>query len=86
MPMWQQPLHNVTNTYQHQGGTCHKQGGGAKCKHQQQQQQYQPNTNKYCWTHGGCNYFGSNCKYPVQGHQNNATFQNKIGGSTKNCS
>eukprot|EP00957_Ditylum_brightwellii_P006884 520852-Ditylum_brightwellii.AAC.1 len=35
MPMWQQPLHNVTNTYQQQGGTCHKQGGGSRCKHQQ---------------------------------------------------
>eukprot|EP00957_Ditylum_brightwellii_P151117 11506947-Ditylum_brightwellii.AAC.1 len=78
MPMWQQPLHNITNTYQQQGRTCHKQGGGSKLKRQQQQQQYQPNTNKYCWTHSGCNHFGSNCKYPAQGHQNNATFQKKM--------
>eukprot|EP00957_Ditylum_brightwellii_P012434 939407-Ditylum_brightwellii.AAC.1 len=47
MPMWQPPLNNVTNTYQHQGGpqhqggTCCKRGGGAKHKCQQQQQQYQ---------------------------------------------
>eukprot|EP00957_Ditylum_brightwellii_P201372 15325350-Ditylum_brightwellii.AAC.1 len=79
MPMWQQSLNNVTNTYQQQGETRHKQGGGSKCKRQHQQQQYQPNINKYCWTHGGCNHFGSNYKYPAQGHQNNATSQNKMG-------
>eukprot|EP00957_Ditylum_brightwellii_P204602 15340080-Ditylum_brightwellii.AAC.1 len=98
VPMWQQPLYNVTNTYQQQGGTCRKHGGDAKRKHQQQQhqcqhqcqQQYQhqiqPITNKYCWNHGGCNHFGSNCKYPAQGHQNKATFQNKMGGSMNNWS
>eukprot|EP00957_Ditylum_brightwellii_P006477 491120-Ditylum_brightwellii.AAC.1 len=37
MPMWQHLLYNVTNTYQQQGGTCRKCGGGAKHKCQQQQ-------------------------------------------------
>eukprot|EP00957_Ditylum_brightwellii_P119312 9102579-Ditylum_brightwellii.AAC.1 len=41
MPMWQQPLHNVTNTYQQQGGNWQKCGGGAKRKCQQHQKQYQ---------------------------------------------
>eukprot|EP00957_Ditylum_brightwellii_P031033 2351862-Ditylum_brightwellii.AAC.1 len=90
MPMWQQLFQNVTNIpQQHQDGNCCRKGGGQKHKCQQQQQQqyqYQPITNKYCWTHGGCNHFGPKCHTPAQGHRSDATFQNKMGGSTTNCS
>eukprot|EP00957_Ditylum_brightwellii_P192302 14639221-Ditylum_brightwellii.AAC.1 len=88
MPMWQQLFQSVTNIpQQHQGDDLCKQGGGSKHKHQQQQQQqYQPITNKYCWMHGGCNHFGAACRTPAQGHRPDATFQNKMGGSTNNCS
>eukprot|EP00957_Ditylum_brightwellii_P186056 14165563-Ditylum_brightwellii.AAC.1 len=88
MLMWQQLFQNITNApQQHQGGNHCRRGGEQKRKRQQQQQQqqYQPRTNRYCWTHGGCNHFGSSCCTPAQGHQPNATFQNKMGGSTTNC-
>eukprot|EP00957_Ditylum_brightwellii_P096818 7373419-Ditylum_brightwellii.AAC.1 len=52
---------------------------------QQPVQQYNPNSHKYCWTHGGCNHWGPECWRPTNGHQQGASFQNKIGGSVKNC-
>lgn len=40
---------------------------------------------KYCWTHGGCGHRGPGCKNKAEGHNDKATFANKMGGSTKNC-
>jgi hypothetical protein len=45
----------------------------------------QRNTSIYCWTHGGCGHAGSDCQAPLTGHQNSATFLNKMGGNTNNC-
>jgi hypothetical protein len=52
-------------------------GGGAPAR--------QRNFSIYCWTHGGSGHSGANCIHKLNGHQDNATFQNKMGGSTKNC-
>jgi hypothetical protein len=38
----------------------------------------------YCWTHGSCAHSSKDCRSPKEGHQPNATFHNKMGGSTKN--
>ena len=38
----------------------------------------------YCWTHGLCNHKGSECRAPAEGHKNNATFENRLGGSNRN--
>jgi hypothetical protein len=43
------------------------------------------NTSKYCWSHGGCAHSSSECNAKKEGHQNNATFDNKMGGSTSFC-
>ena len=42
---------------------------------------------KYCWSHGGCNHTGKECKtgYRKRGHIEDATFENKQGGSTLYC-
>ena len=42
-------------------------------------------TSKYCWSHGGCNHPGQSCKNPKQGHKEEGTFANKMGGSTFFC-
>ena len=72
-------LQNTTttnnNNYRRRGGRGGRGGRG-----------YVARTGKYCWTHGGCNHFGSTCETKAQGHKDEATFQNKMGGSTKNCS
>ena len=52
-----------------------------------QERPFRPRRNKdnYCWSHGGCAHKGKDCKYKKQGHQDNATFENKMGGSTYYC-
>ena len=40
---------------------------------------------KYCWTHGWCAHAGVDCNAKADGHQDEATLQNRMGGSTKNC-
>ena len=46
-----------------------------------------PRTNKpyrrYCWSCGCCNHWGRNCPNRKRGHQINATFKNRMGGSTQ---
>jgi len=39
---------------------------------------------RYCWTHGACNHWGRTCKNKANGHQDNASFQNTMGGNTNN--
>ena len=41
--------------------------------------------NLYCWSHGGCGHRGNRCRDKLPGHQDDATFENKMGGSCVNC-
>ena len=43
-----------------------------------------PNQCKYCWTHGWCNHYGRDCRSKADGHQDAATCNNRMGGSTRN--
>jgi hypothetical protein len=45
----------------------------------------QRKTTIYCWTHGGCGHTGNTCLTKLPGHQDAATFENKLGGNTANC-
>ena len=40
---------------------------------------------KYCWTHGLCSHNGRACNNPAQGHQAEATLENRLGGNTNGC-
>ena len=40
---------------------------------------------KYCYTHGACAHTGTDCRAKTTGHQDAATFANKMGGSTLYC-
>ena len=40
---------------------------------------------KYCWTHGACAHTGAECNHPAEGHKKEASFQDMMGGSTKDC-
>ena len=42
-------------------------------------------TSKYCWSHGACGHPGCECKNKKPGHKDEATFDNKMGGSTFLC-
>ena len=39
----------------------------------------------YCWTHGACGHPSNKCRNKKPGHQDNATLDNKMGGSTYYC-
>ena len=39
---------------------------------------------KYCWTHGLCSHNGRECNNPMQGHQPEATLENRMGGNMRN--
>ena len=40
---------------------------------------------KYCWTHGLCAHNRKECNSPAQGHQQQATLENRMGGNTNGC-
>ena len=42
-------------------------------------------TNKYCWTHGAWNHTSEKCQHKAPGHQDAATFANRMGGSNAFC-
>ena len=42
-------------------------------------------THKYCWTHGACGHGSSDCVQKAEGHKDEATFQNRMGGSNACC-
>ena len=44
-----------------------------------------PRRKFYCWTHGACCHKSSDCRNKKDGHQDDATFNNKKNGSTKGC-
>ena len=39
----------------------------------------------YCWTHGAGNHKSADCRNKKQGHKDNATFTNRMEGSTAYC-
>jgi hypothetical protein len=45
----------------------------------------QRNSSIYCWSHGGCGHSSADCLDKHNGHQNNATFDNMMGGNTRRC-
>lgn len=46
---------------------------------------YIRNHHYYCWTHGACGHDGTRCRHPSVGHQENATFQNRMNGNPAYC-
>ena len=42
-------------------------------------------TSKYCWLCGAWNHLSINCRFKKEGHKDNATFSNKMNGSTYYC-
>ena len=43
------------------------------------------NVSKYCWSHGACSHTSATCNNKKDGHKNDATFEDKKGGSTYYC-
>jgi len=43
------------------------------------------NFSKYCWTHGACSHSSAQCRMKKEGHKDEATKENKMGGSERFC-
>ena len=41
--------------------------------------------NHYCWSHGKCGHRSDECRAKKPGHKDQATLQNKMGGSQRGC-
>ena len=64
----QQISTNGTNSSRRNPNTCHRN----------------PNQRFYCWRHGACNHPSREYRNKGKGHQDDATFENRMGGSTRN--
>lgn len=49
------------------------------------QRRNRTNTSHYCWSHGACAHSSARCRSKKEGHKDEATFANKMGGSTAYC-
>lgn len=61
-------------------------GGGGGNRNRQRNSNLMTNEaghSLYCWSHGLCNHRSSRCRNKADGHQDNATFNNRMGGSEK---
>eukprot|EP00957_Ditylum_brightwellii_P110039 8393428-Ditylum_brightwellii.AAC.1 len=63
------PIQNLTNTQ-----------GLQPYKRQKKQAQ-----KGYCWTHGRCRHQGNICKSKSDGHRDEATKTNRLGGNNYGC-
>lgn len=68
-----------TKECKHQGDGG--QGGNGKLK----KPRHCLDVSKYFWTHGAWNHLSNDCKFKASGHQDNVTFQNRMGGCTDFC-
>lgn len=74
-------LCNLTND-KNGGGRNGDGGGGGRVR---TGYCHQVKTTKYCWTHGACAHTSRACRAKAEGHQDTATFTNKMSGSTQFC-
>ena len=70
-----------------QGGKGGHRGGGNRAPRKTRDDATYPRkiTDKYCWTHGGGSHISAVCNSKCTGHQDGATFANRMGGSKAYC-
>jgi tetrahydrodipicolinate N-succinyltransferase len=71
--------------YQGRGSQGRGYQGNGRGYQGQDNEARQRNTSKYCWTHGCTGHTGTECRTKAQGHQDTATFENKMGGNAFRC-
>ena len=58
-----------------------------KVNNEKQPSRFRANSRRthYCWSHGKCGHPSNQCRAKKEGHKDDATMTNKMGGSTKGC-
>ena len=77
MQMMQQLLNQMATQQISNNSTNSTRGNTNTCRRN-------PNQRFYCWRHGACNHPSRECRNKSEGHQDEATFENRMGGSTRN--
>ena len=75
-----QQMMNRMSTMQGASNTTTQQSSTRRCPNNQRNM----NQQLYCWRHGACNHRSIDCRDKGNGHQDDATFANRMGGITKN--
>jgi hypothetical protein len=81
----QQQMLELKNSNNRSGGTSQTRGINNYGQRSNGGRYTRTNTSKYCWSHGACAHASSECNDKKEGHKNNATFADKMGGSTAFC-
>jgi len=81
MDMLQTMMNQMQGMSSNNNPTSTRRGGRAR---HQNSSTTNPNQCKYCWTHGLCNHYGRDCRTKADGHQDNATKENRMDGSMRN--
>ena len=92
-PFFVQPNMHDSNGYQYptwnnnsfRGNRSRRGGRGRRGHGGQGGQGKGQREHKYCWTHGIGGHNGRECNYPAQGHQQEATLENCMGGNIRGC-
>ena len=74
---YQQQYNSYNPNFNNRGGRSGRRGRGGRGNDNGRER-------KYCWTHGLCSHNGRECSNPAQGHQQDATLENRMGGNTRN--
>ena len=77
MQRQEEVLRNLSNNRGRPNKLTDNDGGGSYRKRR--------NISKYCWSHGACAHTSRDCNNKRSGHKDNASFSNKLGGSTRFC-
>jgi len=78
-------INNRTNGRNNGSSSSAGNGGNGNTGNGTTQRFTRNNISKYCWSHGACSHTSAQCNSKRDGHKNNATFENKQGGSTAYC-
>jgi hypothetical protein len=82
----QQEMKTLKQSKQHNNPNPNYKGNNFDPNYKANNRNQQPRQRDcYCWSHGCCGHKGKDCKNTKEGHKPEATFANKMGGSTYRC-
>ena len=81
MELMQNMMHQMSQMTAPSSNTRNSTRRSRNARAQQPRNQYQ---SKYCWTHGLCHHTSNDCRSKADGHKDDATIDNRMGGSNKN--
>lgn len=76
---------STNNGGKNKGGNSNDDKNAGGNNQNKKKKRRRTNISKYCWSCGAWNHPGKNCRFKKPGHKDDATFENKMGGSLLYC-